>query len=130
MKCEHDRDCCVGLAKRNEDDYRCRSCWKKYRQEKLKQGKFMPLHAAVFEISRHYGGPEEGGWWYDWVTLVETVIVSGYSDTLKVMRKLHETYPQPKYNRHSVLGSHDYSIQLYYDLSCMPKETTHKPRYE
>jgi len=21
---------------------------------------------AVYEVTREYGGPEEGGWWYDW----------------------------------------------------------------
>lgn len=25
---------------------------------------------AVFELDRRYGGPEEGGWWYDTGTLV------------------------------------------------------------
>lgn len=23
------------------------------------------LYYAVYEVSRHYGGPEEGGWWFD-----------------------------------------------------------------
>lgn len=21
---------------------------------------------GVYEVTRHYGGPEEGGWWYNW----------------------------------------------------------------
>lgn len=23
------------------------------------------LYVSEYEVSRHYGGPEEGGWWYD-----------------------------------------------------------------
>lgn len=29
-----------------------------------------PLYVAVVEVSRHYGGPEEGGWWYDRSTVL------------------------------------------------------------
>jgi len=25
----------------------------------------------VYSITRHYGGPEEGGWWYDWLECIE-----------------------------------------------------------
>ena len=25
----------------------------------------MPKFVQVHSVSRHYGGPEEGGWWYD-----------------------------------------------------------------
>jgi hypothetical protein len=25
-------------------------------------------YLVVYEVSRHYGGPEEGGWWYDQLT--------------------------------------------------------------
>ena len=21
---------------------------------------------TIYEVTRHYGGPEEGGWWYNW----------------------------------------------------------------
>lgn len=39
----------------------------------LCNGRFM---VAIYEISRHYGGPEEGGWWYDSGDLVRLVCVS------------------------------------------------------
>jgi hypothetical protein len=31
----------------------------------LPRPQWVTLYLAVDEISRHYGGPEEGGWWYD-----------------------------------------------------------------
>lgn len=33
---------------------------------------------AVYELDRYYGGPEEGGWWYNGGTLVHEEI--GYPD--------------------------------------------------
>lgn len=28
------------------------------------------VYVTIYEVSRYYGGPEEGGWWYDWLTPV------------------------------------------------------------
>jgi len=28
---------------------------------------------TVYSITRHYGGPQEGGWWYDWYVPIETI---------------------------------------------------------
>jgi len=39
---------------------------------------------AVYELYRYYGGPEEGGWWYDCGQLMRTVKV------FKVEEKAHE----------------------------------------
>lgn len=32
-----------------------------------------PRWSSLYEIERCYGGPEEGGWWYDWLTPVACV---------------------------------------------------------
>ena len=31
------------------------------------------VYFSVYEVTRHYGGPEEGGWWYDLTRLVVTM---------------------------------------------------------
>lgn len=36
------------------------------------EGRNMKTIVAVYERDRHYGGPEEGGWWYDSGKLVYT----------------------------------------------------------
>jgi len=28
---------------------------------------------TAYAVTRHYGGPEEGGWWYNWYTPIKTV---------------------------------------------------------
>lgn len=32
-------------------------------------------YITAYGVTRHYGGPEEGGWWYDHYTPIETVAV-------------------------------------------------------
>ena len=43
---------------------------------------------TIYEITRHYGGPEEGGWWYNLLDLLETLPISvsgeGEIETLKL----------------------------------------------
>lgn len=31
-----------------------------------------PVYVSLYEVERAYGGPEEGGWWYDQWTLIST----------------------------------------------------------
>ena len=33
------------------------------------------VYISEYSVSRHYGGPEEGGWWYDWCDFVRVVKV-------------------------------------------------------
>lgn len=61
---------------------------------------------SVYATTRHYGGPEEGGWWYDWYELVETRRVDGPADEEEARRELRAKYDpeQPEYPISSVLG--------------------------
>lgn len=31
-----------------------------------------PHYVSAYAVTRHYGGPEEGGWWYDWYHHIES----------------------------------------------------------
>lgn len=31
-----------------------------------------PRYITAYAVTRHYGGPEEGGWWYNWYSVIET----------------------------------------------------------
>jgi len=33
------------------------------------------VHVTAYSVTQHYGGPEEGGWWYHWREPVESVKV-------------------------------------------------------
>jgi hypothetical protein len=32
-------------------------------------------YITAYAVTRHYGGPEEGGWWYNWYRVLETIII-------------------------------------------------------
>lgn len=36
----------------------------------------MPVYLNTYEVHQAYGGPEEGGWWYDCGTPVQSVLLS------------------------------------------------------
>lgn len=54
---------------------------------------------GVYEVGRQYGGPEEGGWWYDAGDLVDKFHVRGFEDLAKArsyMRTLQDHYREQK----------------------------------
>ena len=63
-------------------------------------------YVSLYRITRHYGGPEEGGWWYDVkrymgkTMLVDVMEARSFRDSMEYSIK----GDQPKHNRFSVLG--------------------------
>ena len=50
---------------------------------------------GVYETGRSYGGPEEGGWWYDTGQMIDPYRVRGFNDIEKAKKyrlKLSEIY--------------------------------------
>lgn len=131
-RCPNGRQDCAGHGTIDENHYfRCPPCHKDLRQKAMKEGIVKPFYVVATNIERCYGGPEEGGWYYDWTTILEVRKVWDWKTGLKAMRELIEKYPQPRYNRFSVLGREgDYEIHMYYDVDQFPRESTERPRYE
>jgi hypothetical protein len=104
------------------------------RQKALKEGRVLPYYIVASGISRHYGGPEEGGWWYDWTEILGVRRAFTLEEGLRAVRALREEYPQPRYGRHSCAnrGEPDTHITLCYgeDDPRWPTESTQRPRYE
>lgn len=98
------------------------------------EGRVLPFYLVVEGTSRHYGGPEEGGWWYDWHEVLEVRKAFTLEEGLRQMRALREEYPQPRYNRYSCAnrGQPDTRVVLCYGENDprWPSESTHRPRYE
>lgn len=65
----------------------------------------------VYRVERCYGGPEEGGWWYDTGEPVGSVVVQGSVETHVVRTRLEREYPFTR-ARYSVLGGEDYSVRV------------------
>lgn len=81
---------------------------------------------AVYDVSRNYGGPEEGGWWYDSGTLIEVHACSTYEQAEQLREALREDYPDSG-KRYSVLGGDDYDISIGVEIPAafFPEEIPH-----
>lgn len=54
-------------------------------------------HLTVYEVDRVYGGPEEGGWWFDTGRVVHRSVLAGYSEeeALAVRDALEDRIEKP-----------------------------------
>jgi hypothetical protein len=83
---------------------------------------------GVYEVDRCYGGPEEGGWWYDTGSLLQQTAVASRGEAEALRTKLRQRFPDTGASS-NVFGGEDYRIHI--DLQPhaghFPTET---PRYE
>lgn len=56
-------------------------------------GQLVRWWVNTYEIGRAYGGPEEGGWWFDTGTPVVTVPCGSYASAERVQEMLTNKYP-------------------------------------
>lgn len=64
---ECDNGCYVKMARPHYDEvsgtYECPRCEGRCRQTGEEESEWVSI--AIYDVHREYGGPEEGGWWYD-----------------------------------------------------------------
>lgn len=84
------------------------------------------VFVSLYSITRHYGGPEEGGWWYNWYYREETAHVPKGKILAKTLRKWEGKY-KPEGNIYSVLGGIEYDAMI--EKVPGQFETRHRPRY-
>lgn len=58
------------------------------------------LHVNVYEVDRCYGGPEEGGWYYDCGEPVASRVVKRGRQAQRVQKQLEREYCPPGGKRH------------------------------
>ena len=85
---------------------------------------------GFYLVDRRYGGPEEGGWWYDWHTHLLSIPVKlllGVSDNaLRLF--LADQFDLNEYDNGSVLG--DGEIHQMNEAYPAEHESTERPHYE
>jgi hypothetical protein len=94
----------------------------------------VPWHVSVYECDRAYGGPEEGGWWYDCGELKQTIPVMSddisdddIDELIEMMRKV---YPeQTDYGIGSVLYSGG-AYEVYAEDKAGESYPKERPHYE
>lgn len=73
------------------------------------------VYANVYRVSRCYGGPEEGGWWYDVGEPLESVridplITTEEVEALEKRLKANWGFEQSERGRYSMAGGADVSV--------------------
>ena len=119
------------LTREPEDPGPCHMCQAALRRrDAARRGEVLPFYIVATATSRHYGGPEEGGWWYDALNILAVRRVFTFKGAREAIRELREEHPTCKYGRGSVLGGDDVEVHVFYDESFFPFETRERPRYE
>lgn len=93
-----------------------------------------PIYVNAYSVSRHYGGPEEGGWWYDAGTPLASVPMKADATDEEIEKekaRLTELlgWPrEPSQGRYSVNGGDDFEVWVEdHPAEHFPKE---RPHYE
>ena len=92
-----------------------------------------PVFVAVVSISRHFGGPEEGGWWYDWRNVESVERFDNPRRARRMARRIarEEARYAPRHNRYSVLGGTDVEVLRARSLAEVDSwQTKRRPHYE
>lgn len=116
-------------------DATCRVCDAyEARQRDMSSGKQPAFFIVAYGVSRHFGGREEGGWWYDNVNVIEVRKAFTLRDGLRHAHELKAEYEQPRYNRFSAAnrGEPDIYIRCVYSMNDprMPQDKVGDERYE
>ena len=82
-------------------------------------------YVTVYEVTRHYGGAEEGGWWYNWYEPVHT---EPYRSQIQISELAIEWGHRNEGNIYSVLGGREYHV--YGEETLYEHATTERPHYE
>lgn len=111
------------VIKRHETDERLAA---------LAQGKCPPIYAVAVRTTRHYGGPEEGGWFYDWSDIEEVRRAFTFRELLRAVRALRDNHPSSRYGRHSCADTTgDVVIYMMRSEDLIESlQSTQRPRYE
>ena len=88
------------------------------------------FYVSQYVVDRCYGGPEEGGWWYDWDDFAGVVAEfdckdEAYSYARACNGFIREQFGEP--DRFSVHGAPD--VSYYVEAKPAELQTTERPHY-
>jgi hypothetical protein len=87
-----------------------------------------PITVTLHECSQHYGGPEEGGWYYQRGWAVKTICVFSKKQAIKEAIKLHQEAQEEYGDRIDELGWPIWEVNFSNDYG--RNYPTHRPYYE
>lgn len=86
------------------------------------------VYVAVIEVDRHYGGGEEGGWWFNSENVLEQLRSWGVRTVMHDIILLRDKYSNSGYGVYSAAGN----SQMYIRVSKEPSVNLpeRRPHYE
>jgi hypothetical protein len=95
-----------------------------------------PWYVVQYGVTRHFGGPEEGGWYYDWheLALPVATVETSRQDAKTMCRAMNALAQRDReregrhQGRNSVLGGED--IVYVVETTVGSNATTERPHYE
>lgn len=88
-------------------------------------------YLSAYLVTRHYGGHEEGGWYFNWYEWLESHNIEKHKEEEieQLKKELLEKHKEEEYgNINSVLGGAE--LTIFFEDCPMEFETTGKPTYE
>lgn len=85
-------------------------------------------YVNVYEIDRGYGGPEEGGWWYDCGTPVATVPFDTLREAEAFADVMEKRFPHDHSSNSVIYSGGDYSVRI--ERGFAKPYPSRTPRYE
>jgi hypothetical protein len=82
----------------------------------------------VYEVTRHYGGPEEGGWWYNWNDAIDSSYVDVKLAQAEVERLTKKHSNREHGDIYSVRGGATIDVSV--ELTEKASQTTKREQYE
>jgi len=87
-------------------------------------------YVNVYQVRRLYGGPEEGGWWFNHFEATETRTAHNKRIAKKIKKQLVKKYaPLQRGDINSMRGD-DETYDVYVEGARRAYETKHWPHYE
>jgi hypothetical protein len=112
----------------------CRTCNDYVSDEELScedcQSKTLAYqYVNVYAVTRHYGGPEEGGWWWNYHEPLSSYLLSENEDPDEISEQLYQKYKDlEEGNIYSVNGG--VAIEVYKEFKFAEAYPKTKPYYE
>jgi len=93
---------------------------------------------TVYQITRHLGGAEEGGWWYNWYEPIETIHIprrwakkpNRYWDKINTLKNQMQRKHADRAWGNIYSANDGILVKTYIEETCRENESTECPHYE
>ena len=103
---------------------------RRVRLQQQRVGRALPFYVVGFIVHRRYGGPEEGGWYYDEPETIDVRKCYDWTDGLRAARELRQEFTPSRAGRCSVANEPDGYVRVCRFPEDFPGHGFTRPDYE